>query len=112
MTRLLASLLVALAMFFSPLAMEMGVDTAMAQTPVSVSDGSCPGMRHPDPEQRQKAGLKMNCAAACAAIPATPGTVCARFIRPKSSIALVPAQALSGIGLERETPPPRIASEI
>ncbi|WP_158298932.1 hypothetical protein [Sphingomonas psychrotolerans] len=112
MTRLLASFLVAFAMFFSPLAMEMGVGMAMAQTTASISDGGCAGMHDPAPEHEQKSGLKMNCAAACAAIPGTPATVRARFIHPKSRAAMVPTQALSGIRPEGETPPPRIASEI
>lgn len=108
MTRLLASLLVALAMFFSPLAMEMGVGMAMAQTTASVSDGGCAAMHHPAPEEH-KADLKTNCAAACAAIPGTPATLRARCVHPKSSAAMAPTRALAGIGPEGETPPPRIA---
>jgi hypothetical protein len=112
MTRLLASIFLAFAMFFSPLAMEMGVGMAAAQTTVGTSDGGCAGMHDSAPEQEQKSGLKMNCAAACAAIPGTPATVRARFTHPKSRTAMAPAQVLSGIRPEGETPPPRIASEI
>ncbi len=111
MLRLFASLLVALAMFSSPLSMEMGVGTAMAQSTAAMSDGGCPGMHDPAPVE-QKADLKMSCAAACAAIPVTPATVRARFVRPEARAAMAPAQVLVGIGAERETPPPRIASEI
>lgn len=73
MTRLLASLTVAFAMFFSPLAMEKGGAMAMARATVGATDGGCAGMQHPASEE-QKSDLKMNCAAACAALPGAPAT--------------------------------------
>lgn len=107
--RLFVSLLLAFAMFFSPLTM---VGSAMAMAPITVgaSDGGCAGMQHPAPEE-QRSDPKMDCAAACAAIPGTPATASARIIRPKSRTAMVPSQVISGFCSEGETPPPRIASE-
>lgn len=111
MTRLLASLTVAFAMFFSPLAMEKGGAMAMARATVGATDGGCAGMQHPASEE-QKSDLKMNCAAACAALPGAPATMRARIIQPSSRTAIAPSQVLSGFLGEGETPPPRIASEI
>ena len=110
MIRLFASLLVALALFFSPMAMEMGGGMAMAHSPMAKMDG-CAGMDHSAPDN-EKPDLKMNCAMACAAIPGSPADIGAHpaSLKP-ADVALAP-QVLTGIWPERETPPPRVAPEI
>ncbi|TFI58450.1 hypothetical protein E2493_09975 [Sphingomonas parva] len=111
MIRLLASFLAALALFFSPLAMEIGGGAAMAHTTMAQMDGGCASTHHSSPDD-QKSDVQMSCAIACAAIPAAPAGLAVQTTAPRTVNASLPAQVLSGIWPEGETPPPRIAPEI
>jgi hypothetical protein len=111
MLRFLASFLVALALFFSPLAMEVGGSAAIAHTATAQMNGGCAGMQHSLPDN-QKSDTKASCAIACAALPGTPARVCEQAVPPKGERVIAAAQVLTGIWPEGETPPPRIAPEI
>ena len=111
MLRFFASILVALALFFSPLAMEMGGGMAMANTTMAEMNGSCAGMHHPSSDD-EKSDVKMSCALACAAIPGTPAPVADQAVPPKSDAVIVADPVLTGIWPEGETPPPRNTSVI
>jgi len=110
MIRLLASFLVALALFLSPMVMEMGGGMAMAETRLTETDGGCAG--HHAPADDRTSDMKMSCAIACAAIPGTPATVKAQVVPAKGATLIGAAHMLTGIWPEGETPPPRSASEI
>ena len=111
MIRLFASLLVALGLFFSPMAMEMGGGTAMARTSMAETEGSCAGMDHPSRDD-QSSDVPMSCFSACAAIPGAPAELGEQAAALAAARIVLPAQRLTGIWPEGETPPPRIASEI
>jgi hypothetical protein len=111
MIRLFASFLVALALFFSPMAMEMGGGMAMGHSTMAQMDGGCTGMDHSSPDE-QKSDMKMACAIACAALPGSPACLAEQTSSPKPANVALAAQVLTGIWPEGETPPPRIAPEI
>ena len=111
MIRLFASFLVALSLFFSPMAMEMAGGMAMAHSTMAQMDEGCAGMHHSSPDD-QKSDMKTSCAITCAAIPGIPSTIVEQSRPLKAKTVMVAAQVLTGMWPEGETPPPRIAPEI
>jgi hypothetical protein len=59
------------------------------------------------PEQDQEPASKMDCAAMCAALPATDSAGTTSVLKPKASRTLAVATPFNGIILEIATPPPR-----
>ena len=113
MPRLLSSLLLALALILSPLAMIGGAAPAQAAMPHAVSAAGHWAETAPAQEHEKRApGMEVGCAIACAAVPAAE-PISAERLPLKAMMPAVPAdQLLSGIYLEGETPPPRIRPEI
>ena len=113
MIRLLSSLLVAFALFASPLMMASGA--GMAKSPASTEassavSGHCTEDQVPSDEPH--APKKMSCATGCAAFLPDEG-VEADAAPVGLAILTVPrARSLTGIHPEGETPPPRIPPEI
>jgi hypothetical protein len=113
MFRLFSSLLIALALFASPLVMANGAGMAMSHAAATFevqagshcADGEAPA-------DHKKSQGKASCASACAAFPAvSPSPLeVAPAVRPP--VAAGVPQALSGIHPERELRPPRIPPEI
>lgn len=111
MIRLLATLLVAFSLFLSPMAMEADGGMAMAHATQADMGGGCAGMDHSTPDD-QDSDFGISCASACAAIPGSPAEIGDQALRVGGASLARPAQVLTGIWPERETPPPRIAPEI
>ena len=111
MIRFLASFLVALAMFLSPLAMASGGGMAVAHTTKSQVDEGCARTHHSSSDE-QKSDMKTSCAIACAAITGTPSSVHEQIDQPNEQTVIAAAHVLTGIWPEGETPPPRIDPEI
>lgn len=115
MNRLLPSLLLALALLLSPLAMIGGAGAAHAAMPQasSASRAMHCAEQGPAPQQEKRApGMEMGCAIACAAVPAAEAFTAERLPHDAMAPALLGDQLLSGIHPEGETPPPRIHPEI
>lgn len=109
--RFLASLLVALALFFSPLAMSSDSGMAMAHaTAVEMTGmkGHCSETEAPD-DSDHSTGQAMNCMSACSAVPPIQPTMIGRVDLPKAPSVAVNAATLAGIPPESETPPPRFS---
>ncbi len=107
--RFFSAVLLALALFFSPVArmgdggMAMASQMSPAETP---ADGHCVGAV--DDTSEEAPGADISCASACAAVhamlPTIPGQVDVR--RERESQA--PRASLAGVLTEFETPPPRV----
>lgn len=115
MIRFISSLLVAIGLLLSPLAMVNGAAMAMPHRAATgmverVADGHCAGEHAPADEE--KAPAKASCASACAAVPAVPPVFLEETDQVREAIGLRGSQVLSGIHPEGETPPPRISREI
>lgn len=113
MLRLLSSLFVVMALFFSPVAMASGAAMAMPHAaPVSgnVSVDHCAGDEAPTDDN--KSGFKLSCGSACAAVTPNDHVRSAEAPPVRPSLATSGHQILVGIHPERETPPPRITPEI
>ena len=111
MYRLVASLLVALALFVSPLVMASGAGMAMPHAAaLSQVDGHCAGEEAPADEDGAPA--KGSCASACAACLSLGASSSAAASIAPLVIAANGPQVLSGIHPEGETPPPRMTPEI
>ena len=115
MTRLFSSLLIAIALLLSPLAMGNGAAMAMPDAATTaavqtVADGHCAGEEAPVDGER--APGKASCASACTAVPAASPVPLEEASEVREAIGLGGPQVLSGIHPEGETPPPRITREI
>ena len=106
--RFISAVLLALALFLSPVARMSGSGIAMAaEAPVSeaTADGHCSGSA--DHSGDKKSGVNISCASACAAVhamlPAVAGQVEVRRERESE----MTRTSLAGIFTEFETPPPR-----
>ena len=111
MLRLLSSLLAALALFWSPIAMASGAGMAMPATvEMTASAAHCPDSDAP-PEDRQS-DVKMSCASSCAAFPALAPAIADRPRSFRAEVEIAKGKVLVGIDSERETPPPRNTSGI
>jgi hypothetical protein len=113
MMRLFSSIIVAFAMFLSPVAMASGASMAMAHTtPAAVAGeaGHCSeeGLPSADGEMT----MDLNCASACGAmIPASSRAYSSAESERTAPVRGGP-QLLIGIQPEGETPPPRVTPEI
>ena len=111
MYRLIASLLVALALFVSPLAMSSSAGMAMPHAAtLAQDDGHCAGESAPADEDGTPA--KASCASACAACLSLGAISSEQAALAPVALAAAGPQVLSGIRPEGETPPPRILPEI
>ena len=113
MLRLLSSLFVAMALFFSPVAMASGAAMAMPHaTPGggNVSADHCAGDEAPADDN--KSGFKLSCGSACAAVTPNDAVHSGEAHGTGAVLAMSGHQILTGIHPERETPPPRITPEI
>lgn len=114
MHRLLSSLLVALALLLSPMAMASGVmeNTAHAATPNAgaAAAAHCAGDEMPSPNDTKAEHL--SCAAACAALPAAPPPSCTAQAPSGARLITAYPPALIGFEPEGETPPPRMTPVI
>lgn len=111
--RLLSSLLLALAVILSPLAMIGGAGPAHAAMPQTASTAAHGGEEGAAQEHEKRApGMELGCAIACAAVPATGPFSAERLQHAAMPPTLTGDQLLSGIRPEGETPPPRIRPEI
>lgn len=113
MIRFLSSLIIALALFWSPLAMAGGAGMAMSHAPTTAASdtgGHCTGTEAPSDEE--SAPSEISCASACAAfLPC--GPIAASEAPPAQAVlTLLGPQLIAGIHPEGETPPPRMTSEI
>lgn len=112
--RLLSSLLIALALLVSPLAMASGSAAAMPHggaigTEEVAVTAHCAGTDAPD---HQAPDPGMSCTAACAAFPALPPLIGEPFQLPRPLHSVARQQHLPAIELEGETPPPRMTPRI
>lgn len=108
--RLFSSILVALALFLSPVAMSIGGSTAQAHAATVEMSGMtahCDGLGQP-PEKSQP-HMKPGCAATCAAIPAHSPDAPAQSRPLKTRVVTAVPAPLAGITPEGTTPPPRFS---
>ena len=113
MPRLLSSLLLALALILSALAMLGGTGRAHAAMPQTASTATHCGEEGSAQEHEKRApGMELSCAIACSAVPATETFSAERLGHAAMRPTLPGDQLLSGIHPEGETPPPRIRPEI
>ena len=113
MSRLLPSLLLALALMLAPLAMIGGARPAQATTSEGASTAAhCPEEVPASEHEKNVPGMEMGCAIACAAVPVTEPSMAERVRHDPMQPALPGDPLLSGIHPEGETPPPRIHPEI
>lgn len=112
MLRLLASLSVALALFFSPLAMSSGEPAMAHATSVAMADasGHCSGDNHKS--DTGKAGVMMDCLSSCSAVQPAAAAVAEPSETPRMEVAIASYPTLIGLRPEGETPPPRITPEV
>lgn len=112
MLRFLSALLVALALFFAPLAManDGGMAKAHTTTAGATSEMSahCMDMEEPADTQRDS-GMKMDCMSACSTLPAFQPIVGERLAPVALATEAFKPKALIGIPPESETPPPRLS---
>ena len=105
MLRFIASLVAAFALFLSPILMAGG-GAVMAHAPLSMTEAHCDGMM-PMPHDGKAGMMKIDCAAACSALFASPPA----FLPCAKTIAARPLPArfssLDGIVGDHELPPPR-----
>ena len=113
MPRLLCSLLLALALLISPLAMIGGAGPAHAAMPQAGAEAAHCADEGPAPQHEKRGpGMDMGCAIACAAMPATAPSTTDPLPRGGMTPESHGDQYFSGIQLEGETPPPRSHPEI
>jgi len=106
--RLFSAILIALALFVSPIARMTGGSVALAaELPdAAATTGHCGGTgKHTGSE---KPGVNINCAASCAAVHATLPAVIGRVDAPRGRDIATVRPVLAGIFTEFDTPPPRV----
>lgn len=104
MTRLIAPLLVALALFFSPMSISNG-GAAMAQAaacPSAATETGCTDM-----DDREKPCTDGSCVSACAPLCLLPVATGRQFYNPAARAVTGPTQVLNGITPEAEARPPQ-----
>ena len=113
MYRLWSTLLVALALIMSPMAMASG---ALANAPAAAGHETAAPSAHCAGDEMPASGdthaEQLSCAAACAALPALPLSSGAASARLSAPPVAAPNPALLGFEPEGETPPPRITPVI
>ena len=113
MIRLLSSMLVALALFVSPLLMASGASMAMphaAEASETQMGSHCADSEAPAEGDNSRGDA--SCASACAAFPAIGPADLKDALPVRPAAAAGVPQALSGIHPEGELRPPRITPEI
>ena len=111
MVRFLSSLVVALALFLSPLAMASGAGMAMPSAAAATGAGShCAGSEAPSDADNSL--MEMSCASSCAAYSPDPLIPAANASASPAKPIVMKPRLLAGIHPEGETPPPRITPEI
>ena len=112
MLRFLSSLLVAIALFLSPLAMANGAGMAMPHgTATATAAGDhCAGKEAPSDEG--DSSMKVSCASSCAAYPPFTPLPAEKPATARAKLGIAKPQLLAGIHPEGETPPPRMTPEI
>lgn len=111
--RFLSSLLVALALFVTPLAMT-GEGAAMAHSKTATSEmpGHCPDPVGGGGDMDHGSKAKLQCMAMCAAVPAVPAAMAERVMSPRAVRVIAAVAMRAGIAPDGDTPPPRIFSNI
>jgi hypothetical protein len=113
MHRLWSTLLVALALIMSPMAMASG---ALANAPAAAGHETAAPSAHCAGDEMPASGdthaEQLSCAAACAALPALPLSSGAASATLSAPPVAAPNPALLGFEPEGETPPPRITPVI
>lgn len=110
MLRVLSSLLVAMALFLSPLAMAGGAGMAMPHAAVTAAGDHCAGTEAPSDENDP--AMEVSCASSCAAYPPLSPLPAEKPAALRAKLAIAKPQLLAGIHPEDETPPPRMTPEI
>lgn len=111
--RLLSSLLIALAMFVSPVAMASGSAAAMPHGSVMEAVAAAAHCAETEaPVDRETPEPGMSCIATCAAFPALPSIIHDPFRPAKALHPVTEQQHLATIAIEGETPPPRMTPRI
>ena len=106
--RFISAVLLALALFLSPVARMAGGGMAMAaemSSAASTADGHCGGSA--DHSGDKKSGVGISCASACAALHATLPVVARHVYVQRVRESETTRTSLAGIFTEFETPPPR-----
>lgn len=113
MIRLFSSLMIAIALFVSPLVMANGAGMAMphvAVTSEAQTGSHCADSEAPSDEEKSRG--EASCGSACAAFPAVGPAHPKEAPAARTAVAAGVPQALSGIHPEGELRPPRITPEI
>ena len=113
MIRLFSSLMIAIALFVSPVAMANGAGMAMPHAVVTSeaqTAGHCADSEVPSDEEKSRG--EASCASACAAFPAIGPAYLEEALPVRPPAAAGIPQALSSIHPEGELRPPRITPEI
>ncbi|MBU0555399.1 hypothetical protein SAMN02927924_03790 [Sphingobium faniae] len=109
MTRLIAPLLVALALLFSPMSISNG-GAVMAQAPACPSAATEAGC--PDMDDREKPCTHGGCVSACAPLCLLPDATGQQFYNPAARAVTGPTQVQVGITPEVEARPPQNVPDI
>lgn len=112
MLRLLYTLLVALALFFSSLAMSSDSPAMAHASSVASADatGHCRGDE--DRSDTAEAGVTMDCLSSCSAVQPAPTPVAQPVETARMEVTIASYPTLIGLRPEGETPPPRITPEV
>lgn len=105
--RFISAVLLAIALFLSPVARMAGGMAMAAEMPsvASTADGHCGGSA--DHSDDKKPGVGISCASACAALQATLPVVARHVDVQRVRESETTRTSLAGILTEFETPPPR-----
>jgi hypothetical protein len=114
MSRLIASLIAALALILSPVVMTGAAvassHQAMAMEMAGPMAGHCEGML--PVKSDSKGAMKIDCAAACSALQPLPPLLAQRGCFAAAAPARLAVAQLDGITIGHEPPPPRFSPEI
>lgn len=113
MFRLVSSLLIAVALLFSPLAMADGKAMAACHAPRASMDLDAHGVTtDAPPGHKERSDAKVSCTVGCAALLMVESAIGDEMPPTVAKTLASRSQLLIGIRLEGETPPPRITPEI
>ena len=105
MSSALMKLLALIALVMMPLGMTGAPALAAPVAPAGTMAGHCDQQKEQD---KAPASKKMDCAAACTAIPAPETAEPAPVLRPRAPRTIALVAPFAGIVLEIATPPPRL----
>lgn len=112
MMRFVSSLLVALALLFSPLAMSTGGAAAASDGTPAVMTANSPCAGPAAPSENDHSNAAFSCAMICAAVPAAETVTREPLSILQGKPAVLASQMLIGVAPEGESPPPRMTPEI